>query len=372
MYITSIKADGYKNLDGVDIVPDRGINILAGENAQGKTNMIEAIWTMTGCHSFRGTRDRDIIGFEKQRADISLTFEDAVREQSISLAVKKGNIKDKDIYLNGVKVPLLSKLFGTLKCVVFTPEDLSLTKGSPDRRRSFVDLCASQLKPSFVYALNKYNSILSQRNALIKDISAGLAPKDTLGIWDEQLAKTGAYISVIRDIYCRSLNKYASHLYDDITNCKEKLQLYYLSSIYDSIDSTDFEGELSEIYLEKLRASVNEDIRVGYTLYGIHRDDLSIRIDGLLVRDFGSQGQQRSAAIAMKAAQAQIIRDECKDPPVMLLDDVLSELDAGRREFILGRIPGMQVFITTCELLNDMPKGAKIFRVEKGKIISNR
>ena len=369
MIITHVRADGYKNLSGADIFPHEKMNILCGDNAQGKTNFIEAVWLMTGCRSFRGTRDRDFIGFDKDKAEIFLEFEDSFRSQKIGFEVKKNSVKDKLITLNGVKVPLLSRLFGNLKCVVFTPEDLALAKGSPDNRRSFIDLSASQLKRSFVYALNKYENLLGQRNALIKDIGFGRADKSMLDMWDVQLAKTGAYISVIRDTYCNNLNSYTESLYNRITGGNEILKLYYQSTIYKRLEGrTDHEGELFEIYLDKLRIGAEDDIRAGYTLCGVHRDDVCASINGLSVREFGSQGQQRSTALAMKIAQAKIIKDQTGDSPIMLLDDVLSELDSGRQRFILENIDGMQVFITCCDpRVIGQPQG-KIFSVRGGNI----
>lgn len=369
MIITHVCADGYKNLSGADIYPHEKMNILWGDNAQGKTNFIEAVWLMTGCRSFRGTRDRDFIGFDKDKASISLEFQDSFRPQKIDFEVKKSSVKDKSIALNGVKVPLLSRLFGNLKCVVFTPEDLALAKGSPDNRRSFIDLSASQLKRSFVYALNKYDGLLSQRNALIKDIAFGRADKSMLDVWDVQLAKTGAYISVIRDTYCNNLNSYTESLYNKITDGNETLKLYYQSTIYKRLEGrTDHEGELFEIYLGKLRSGTDDDIRAGYTLCGIHRDDVCAAINGLSVREFGSQGQQRSTALAMKLAQAKIIKDQTGEAPVMLLDDVLSELDTGRQRFILENIEGMQVFITCCDRRVIGNSDGKIFSVKGGTI----
>lgn len=267
-------------------------------------------------------------------------------------------------------MPLLSRLFGSLKCVVFTPEDLFIAKGSPDNRRSFVDLSSSQLKKSFVYALNKYENLLSQRNALIKKINfTGSGSADDLDIWDVQLAKTGAYISVIRDTYCNNLNLYTESLYSKITESKEKLNLYYQSTIYRSLDGrTDHEGELADIYYQRLKASAADDIKAGYTLCGVHRDDIVATINGLSVREFGSQGQQRSTALVMKLAQAKIIRDQTGEAPVMLLDDVLSELDRDRQRFILRNIDDMQVFITCCDSrVLDGTEG-KIFSVSGGRI----
>ncbi len=370
MTIDRITADGYKNLTGADISPSEGLNVILGDNAQGKTNFIEAVWLMTGCRSFRGTRDRDFIGFDKDKAEIGVSFTDKLRTQQINFAVKRG-VREREITLNGVKLPFLSKLFGNLKCVVFTPEDLAITKGAPDNRRTFIDLSASQLKLSFVYALNKYENILSQRNALIKDIQQGLAPRDQLDIWDVQLARTGAYISVVRDTYCNNLNDYTNSLYNQITDGKEHLEIFYNSTIYrDSGEvlcgRTDTDGELAEIYLDKLRASASDDIRAGFTTCGIHRDDIVTKIGGLSVRDFGSQGQQRSAALAMKIAQARIIRQQTGEAPVMLLDDVLSELDVKRQRFVLSNTEGMQVFITCCD--ERTASGGKIFKVENGMI----
>lgn len=373
MIIKKIKADGYKNLDNVNIETDKALNIFCGKNAQGKTNLIEAIWLCTGCRSFRLSRDRNFLGFDKEKASVSVDFVDSERNQSIEFEILKQKPKEKNITLNGVNVPFFSRLFGKLKCVVFTPDDLSLIKGSPDNRRNFIDLSASQLKPSFVAALNKYNNLLAQRNAEIKNINFGISSADNLEIWDRQIAKTGAYISVIRNIYCMSLNSYAKRLYSEITNGNENIEIYYLSTIYKDLeDKTDYENELFDIYYEKLLKSRDDDIRIGYTVHGIHRDDLQVKINGLDSREFASQGQQRSAAVVMKIAQAEIIGDQTGDTPVMLLDDILSELDDSRKKFILGSLSNIQVFITCCDesfIENEGFKG-KTFRIEKGKVYS--
>lgn len=375
MIIKSVLADGYKNLSGVDIIPHERMNVLCGDNAQGKTNFIEAVWLMTGCRSFRGTRDRDFIGFDKDKAEINLKFEDSVRIQDISFSVAKGSLRDKNITLNGVKVPLLSRLFGCLKCVVFTPEDLSLTKGSPENRRNFIDLSASQIKRSFVYALNKYDDLIGQRNALLKSIAVGgknitdSGISEQIDIWDRQIADTGAYISVIRDTYCNNLNNYTNSLYDKITDGKENLNLYYQSTIYKSLEGrTDHKGELTDIYYQRLKNGIDDDIRAGYTLCGVHRDDVVTAINGLSVREFGSQGQQRSAALVMKLAQARIVKEQTGESPVVLLDDVLSELDTARQGFVLSNIDDLQVFITCCDrrVLKDF--SGKIFSVKNGRI----
>lgn len=369
MIIDRITADGYKNLDRVDIGLDPKMNIICGENAQGKTNLVEAVWLCSGCRSFRGTRDKDFIGFTADAAKVSMDFTDSARSQRIEFEVRKSSLKDKNVTLNGVKLPLLSKLFGSFRCVVFTPEDLNLIKGSPDNRRSFADLSIAQVKPSYVNALNKYNTILAQRNAALKSIGRDGSGAELLDVWNDQLVKAGTYISVLRYAFCITLNNYTKPLYSSITDGKENLDLYYHSTVYDMLDGrlNDTEGLETE-YAEKLKASAENDFRAGFTTVGIHRDDIGAYINGLSVRDFGSQGQARSAALAMKLAHARILKAEHGEYPVMLLDDVLSELDEKRRRFILNNIEDMQVIITCCDekSVTDMTEG-KIFRMKNGR-----
>lgn len=369
--ITDFTVNGYKNLKDISINLDKRMNIFCGENAQGKTNLIEAMWLCSGCKSFRGTRDKDFIGFEKDKAEIKLGFRDKIRHQEISFIVAKENIKDKRVALNGVKLSLLSKLFGSLKCVIFTPEDLELSKGSPENRRSFLDLCISQIKPSYVSAINKYDSILSQRNALLKEILYGRAGEESLGVWDEQLASTGSFISVFRHTYTKKLNIFTDKMYYDLTRQREKLSLHYNSTIFDNLDCrTDYKGEMAEAYLKKIKNNVKDDIKLGFTQLGIHRDDVITKINGLNSRDFGSQGQQRSIALVMKLSQAQILLDETGEAPIILLDDVLSELDLSRQDFVLNEIDNMQLFVTCCDATTVLKhKMGNVFYMEDGKIL---
>ena len=370
MKIEKVSVDGYKNLDSVDISPSPDVNLILGKNAQGKTNLIESIWLMTGCRSFRGTRDKDFIGFEREKAVIDLLYTDSVRTQEISFTAMKGT-KEKKITLNGVPVPLLSRLFGNLLCVCFTPEDLFISKGSPDKRRSFIDLSASQIKRSFVWALNKYENLLAQRNSLIKDIYNGLSDRSMLEIWDTQLAQTGAYISVVRDTYIRSLGRYATKLYYELAGERERFEISYRSSIYKDLEGrTDHSGELKDIYYSRLSENIHDDIRAGFTTAGIHRDDLEMTINGLPVREFGSQGQQRSAAIVLKTAQAQMLSEDTGEKPVMLFDDVLSELDPERQAFVLENSHGMQVFITACDKSAvEKDNSVNVINISGGKIV---
>ena len=370
MKITSLECSGFKNLKDISITPHSDLNILMGENAQGKTNLIEAVWLCTGVRSFRSTKDKDMIALDGERADITLCFENDFREQKIEFSVIRQDIKNKRILLNGVKLPYPSKLFGKLRCVVFTPEDLSLSKGSPDNRRQFLDLCISQIKSTYASVVNRYNSILEQRNMLLKNISYGKSDKDELEVWDIQLAKLGAYISMMRYNYTKKLDNYASRLFSDISKGREKLTLSYQSTVFDKLEGrTDYLNDLMPEYLNRLEASRNDDIKLGFTTKGIHRDDLNGTINGVSIREFASQGQHRSTALVLKLSQAYILTEETDDPPVILLDDVMSELDRSRQEFVINKISDMQVFITCCDM-NELIGSSQgnLYIIENGRV----
>lgn len=370
MIITEFTADGFKNLRNISISPSEGVNVIHGENAQGKTNLIEAIWILSGARSFRGTKEKDMVAFDGEFARLGLKLCDSSREQVIEAVISR-NPRERKITLNGVKQRYLSGLFGALKCVVFTPEDLELSKGSPDNRRDFIDLCVSQIKPAYSKTVAKYENVLLQRNALLKNISLGISSPADLDVWDEQMSRLGAYISVLKYQYTKKLSIFAKKLYDEISNYREDFSLGYLSTVYQSLEGReDWSGEMAAEYLEMLRRNRNEDIRVGFTSAGIHRDDVGVIINGSLAKDFGSQGQNRSAALAMKLGQAFILNEETSEMPVILLDDVLSELDKSRREFIISKLSGMQVFITCCEPAGRL-KGRR-FEMKNGEIFNRR
>ena len=370
MIIDSLSCSGFKNLKDVSIKPDSKLNILMGENAQGKTNLIEAIWLCTGVRSFRSTKDKDMIDIEGEKAEISLSFENDFRSQTIDYAVFRQDIKNKRIMLNGVKLPYPSKLFGKLRCVVFTPEDLFLSKGSPDNRRQFLDLCISQIKGTYAAVVNRYNNILEQRNTLLKSIAFGRSDRDELEVWDIQLAKLGAYMSMMRYNYSKKLDSYASRLFEDISKGRERLSLFYQSTVFDSLEGrTDYVNDLSQEYLSKLEKTRNDDIKLGFTSKGVHRDDLCGSINGSPLREFASQGQHRSAALVLKLSQAYILTEETDDPPVILLDDVMSELDRSRQEFVINKISDMQVFITCCDM-NELISSSdgSLYIIENGRV----
>lgn len=364
--------DGFKNLKKVNIHPHEKLNIFCGENAQGKTNLIEAIWLCSGVKSFRSTKDRGMIDINGQVMNIDLSFKDNFREQTVHYAMAKQNLKEKNIELNGVKLKTPSKLFGKLDCVVFTPEDLEISKGSPEKRRQFLDLSVSQIKNSYNSVISKYETLIEQRNVLLKNINYGRGKKEELEVWDIQLAKLGAYISLLRYNYTKKLDIYASRLYNEISEGREKLESRYYSTVFENLeDRTDYNGEMAEEYLKCLERNLDDDIRTGFTQKGIHRDDIISSINGLAVRDFASQGQHRSTALVLKLAQAYILADEIDDSPCMLLDDVLSELDLSRQKFVISKINDMQVFITCCDknIPFDKTLHGKLFNIRNGRIV---
>ncbi|MBO4865061.1 MAG: DNA replication/repair protein RecF [Ruminococcus sp.] len=373
MFITDLSVNGFKNLKNIEIKPHEKINIFCGKNAQGKTNLIEAIWLCSGARSFRSTKDRRMIGDDEQVMEINLSFKNSFREQDIRYAMAKPNIKEKSVSLNGVKLKAPSKLFGGLNCVIFTPEDLELSKGSPDNRRQFADLSVSQIKNSYSAVTEKYEKLIDQRNTLLKNISYGRSRREELEMWDIQLAQMGAYISLLRFNYTRKLCSIAKKLYSEISGGSEELDIDYYSTVYDTKllgAASVYTGELTEQYLNVLKKNIDDDIRAGFTQKGVHRDDLICKINGSPVREDASQGQHRSVALIMKLSQAYILHEEIDDHPVILLDDVLSELDPSRQKFVISKIHDMQVFITCCDMNIpfDEKQHGKIFNIEKGQI----
>lgn len=365
MFITNVKIDGFRNLKNISLSPIPNINVLMGENAQGKTNLLEALWISSGAKSFRNAKDKEMLGFSSQIATVEVTFQDKEREQKVSITLSP-NTKERKILLNGVKLRSFSELIGKLQCVIFTPQDLDLTKGSPEIRRNYIDLCISQIKPMYVKVISKYENILSQRNALLKNIVMGISKAEELDIWDDQLARQGAYISMLRKVYTDILYRHSAELYNEISGGKENLSLEYYSTVFENLENrTDYKGEMAREYFAKLKSTQNDDIRLGYTQVGVHRDDISVKINGISVKDYGSQGQNRSAALCMKLGQAKALCSEIGEMPVILLDDVLSELDVNRKNFVLKQINDAQIFITCCEPIKIK---AGVYKVKSGEI----
>ena len=334
MKVLELRASGFRNLETLRFSPCGGLNAVTGENAQGKTNLLEAMWLFTGGRSFRGARDQELVRAGAQEARLSLTFFSGGREQRAELTLRGGA---RQAVLNGVMKRGMAELIGRFCAVVFSPEHLSLVKGGPAERRAFLDSALCQAKPSYAIAYARYRRTLNQRNALLKDIARHPELEDTLPIWDDRLCRSGAVLIRERRAYLERFAPRASAHYAGIAHGREELRLTY-------------EPSCGEDMAESLRRALREDIRSGHTSVGPHRDDIGIEIGNMAARLYASQGQQRSAVLAMKLAEAAVLAEACGEEPVVFLDDVLSELDGSRQLYLLSSLSGRQSFLTGCEL----------------------
>lgn len=344
MYIRKLTFENYRNLQPAAFFPAEGINVIYGDNAQGKTNLLESIWLFTGGRSFRGARDSELITFHQPYAHLTLQFHANEREQTIDLTLRP---HQRTAILNDVPQSNMVQLVGHFCSVVFSPHHLSLVRSGPEERRHFMDAALCQIQPAYAVRLNRYKRILNERNALLKDIPHHRDLEDLLDIWNERLAEEGSFIAQERCHYAEKLSDSAVRFYDGISGGKELLQLAYktVSTISEASEREEIKQQLLTALLQRQK----DDIACGFTTAGIHRDDLSVKINGKEARSFGSQGQQRSAVLAIKLAEAAILGDAKREKPVILLDDVLSELDMNRQQYLLKRLDGFQVLITCCE-----------------------
>lgn len=349
MRIERLKLNEFRNYRALDMQPAPGINLLVGENAQGKTNAVEAIFLCALLRSHRTPRDGELIREGQPGAYVGLDY--VGRHGSHEIAVKLRQGESKRLFLDQRQLSRSGELMGQFNVVMFSPEDLTLIKGSPAERRRFLDMEICQLKPAYYYKLQQYNVALKQRNALLKQ-EGGLK---TLFMWDEQLASLGAAIMVERSAFLAKLDPIAAETHAAVTDAREDLELNYRPNIaMDKIGNTS----LYEALLAALERGAREDMRRGFTGTGPHRDDIGICLNGTDVRAFGSQGQQRTAALSMKLSEIALIRETKGEPPVLLLDDVLSELDDLRGRLLLERIQDCQTFLT-CTSLPDSIRTVK-------------
>ncbi len=362
MTVDRLEIKNFRNIEHTVLEPDEEINIIYGKNAQGKTNMLESIWLFTGCRSFRGSKDNEAINFNSTKADLYMDFNAFDRKQNASLEISDG----RKFILNGVKQKSASKIMGEFLCVVFSPVHLSLVKEGPFERRRFIDIAISQLKPKYGITLAQYNKAVAQRNILLKDIAYHSELYDTLDIWEERIAFFGSEIIRQRLGYINKLSQFTDEIYGGLSSGKEELKISYKQQV---IVMGDDKKELYENLKAQLYAARKNDLITGFTAVGPHRDDLSVKIDGLSARSYGSQGQQRSAALALKLGEAAVTKSFSGEQPVALLDDVMSELDTGRQNYILNHIRDWQVFITCCdpESVKNLRFGKK-FLMKDGRI----
>ncbi len=356
MQITKLTLTGYRNLADLTLIPDRGVNVIYGENAQGKTNLLESIWLFSGLKSFRGAKDSELVGFGKDFARMELDFFAADREQKAVMTVANA----RKASLNGVSLASPAKLIGKCSAAVFSPAFLSLVQAGPAERRRFLDTALCQFKPNYAAALSQYNRALKQRNSLLADVQGHPELLDMLDIWDTHLCTAGEEILNMRREYLSLLLPAAATVYDGLSQSREVLSLEYIQK-----DNPDGKFSLSEM----LKANRREDLFNKTTSVGPHRDDIGIFINDKPARVYGSQGQQRSCAIALKLAEAQILKEKTNEQPVILLDDVMSELDAGRQDYILNHLDNRQVFITCCDPASILRLcEGKTFEIADGKI----
>ena len=370
MVVTRLGCQNFRNLRDGELFPCPGVNVIYGGNAQGKTNLLEGLWLFTGGHSFRGAKDVELprldtaTGENAPTAALALDFFSEGREQKALLQFENGR---RSSVINGVKKKTGSALVGKVCAVIFSPEHLLLVKEGPARRRGFLDGALCQIRPSYAGMLHVYQRALSQRNALLKDIGRFPELRDTLEVWDARLIQLGAAVMEERRRYVEKIAPQAQEIYRGISRGKEELSLSYAPS--PKLPEGSSQQDWIDLFKTELRRTEASDVRSGFTSVGPHRDDLEITLDGLSARMYGSQGQQRSAVLAWKRAEAQAPSQLTGETPIVLLDDVMSELDQSRQDYLLNHLHGRQVFITCCSPATvSLQETGMRFRVEAGEV----
>ncbi len=369
---------GFRNLEQVRLTPGPDVNVIYGDNGHGKTNLLEGISLFSGMRSFRGARNSQMIKDGDKFSRLELSFHAEGRDQQAAMVITDAA---RELTLNGVKKEAASAMLGRFCTVVFSPDRMLLITGGAAERRRFADAAISQIMPGYTSTLYKFNQILQQRNTLLKDITANPSLRSTLEIWDSSLASYGAAVMCRRHNLVRQLAPVAAEIYERMSSGREQLELRYdcpfekhlPGDVVGGADFGEWIGKISALYEKQLSETVSGDMRLGYTFHGPQRDDLTLLINGRDVRTYGSQGQKRSSVLALKLAEAALLAQQSDDKPVALLDDVMSELDASRQEFLLNRLDGWQVFITCCDPapLRLMDRGS-VFHVENGSVEQER
>lgn len=362
MKINALELENYRNIEKLSLTFD-DVNIIYGENAQGKTNLIEAIYLFTGAKSFRGVRDKELIKFGCDFSKLKIDFTNKSRKQTAEIMIKN----KREATLNGVKKKSPVLLGEELKAVIFSPVHLSMIKDGPGERRKFADSALCQIKSGYRNILKEYNKALAQRNSLLKDIAFNSSLSDMLYIWDKSFAKYGAKIIYQRQKYIEALIPYAKEIFNGLSNGREDIDLVLTGAFdYKNLTLDEIENKM----MIALQNNRQVDMIMKITTIGPHRDDIEILINGKSARKYGSQGQQRSCVLALKLAEASLLREKTQDEPVALLDDVMSELDEGRQDYILNHIKDWQVFITCCDPASVLRlKQGKTFHINDGKAI---
>ncbi len=351
MWINKIKINNFRNYKKQEIELEENINLFYGENAQGKTNIIEAIFLSSMGKSFRAKKDKEMINLNSERAEVEIEYQKSDRDGKIKIELEN----KKNIFLNGIKIKKLSELLGKIHIVIFTPDDIHILKGGPQNRRRFLDIMISQLKPNYMYHLNLYLKTLEQRNNYLRQIREEKKDENLLDIWDENLAEYAKIIYQYRNEYIQKIREKIKKIHPEITSEKEQMEIEYIT-----------ECKTKEEYLKALKERRKLDIIKGFTTKGIHRDDFSIYINKKEIATYGSQGQHRTAILSLKLAELNIVKDEIEENPILLLDDFMSELDEKRIRSFLEKIQNTQVIITCTEKIKVENKKILIYNVKEG------
>ena len=354
MYIEKIKLQNFRNYEQLELSLNKDINIIYGNNAQGKTNILEAIFLSSFGKSFRTNKEKEMIRFNEQRCLVEIFYQKKNRDGKVKIEIST----KKQISLNGVKLKKLSELLGNINIVIFTPDDINILKDGPASRRRFLDMMIGQLRPNYVYNLNMYLKTIEQRNNYLRQIREENKPEEMLEIWDENLAEYGEKIYIYRNEFIKKLLNKINNIHKNITDAKEKIRIEYLSNCGNK-----------ENYLKLLKERRKLDIIKGYTTKGIHRDDFVIYINDKEVSTYGSQGQNRTAVLSLKLSELQVVYDEIGEYPILLLDDFMSELDEVRRKNFLNNIKNTQVILTGTDKIELSDVEYSSFNVKEGKII---
>lgn len=361
MRIEKVRILDFRNIPFLELELCDGPNVIYGENGQGKTNFIEAIWLFTGAKSFRGARDAQMVRFDQPQAALELDFFAAERDQHALVTIDHKRMA----VLNEIPLKSASELAGRFCAVVFSPAHLSLIKNGPAEKRRFVDTSICQLKPAYLKVLAQYHRTLEQRNRLLKDVQMESSLFDTLDAWDARLCSLAAQVVQVRRSYLERLSPWAREIYQGISGQREALEFQYRATLGGGEGPPD-----QERMLQALRAARGEDLRARATTLGPHRDDVEILLDGHSARVYGSQGQQRSCVLALKLAECQLMRQVLGEYPVVLLDDVMSELDLSRRDYLLNSLRDRQLVFTCCDAgdFRTIGRGRGI-RIENGRAV---
>ena len=367
MYLSNIKLSNFRNYNALSAEFNPNINIIIGDNAQGKTSLLEAVYVLARGRSYKNTM-REIISWDRESSLLEGTFHKRYYKDHVRISLNKPN--KSAIYINDKKANKGSALWEKIQVVLFSPEDLKMIKEGPDLRRKFIDSGLNNTKPSYGNVLRDYSRALYQRNNLLKSLRRSNYGKETLEVWDQQLVHLGKKIIISRINFLKKINSITKEIHYTLTNKQEELKLFYISNIVKNGEDID---HLEEVYEKKFRENLERDIQKGYTSIGPHVDDIRVTINDFDAKTYGSQGQQRTAALSLKLSEIELIKSEINENPIILLDDVMSELDVKRQEKIIKYFESSQVLITCTEMnFEDFMENfnKKIYTIERGQIVN--